>query len=976
MEPKNNKLHPLLTLGLHFPRKVIWITSLVVLAIVALATLPSLWPQGFPGLNGLSVDTDPENMLPIDQAERVFHRDMKQRFALHDMIVVGVTNDSHPQGVFNAETLQKITELVSFAGSLNWPSDQNPGETEGVIDIDLLAPSTVDFVTPDEPGTVRFEWLMQKPPETDAEALVVRDRLLHVPLLRGTMVSRDGKSLALYIPLTSKHTGYRVHKELAAKVRDLDGEERYFFTGLPIAEDTFGVDMFIQMGISAPAAMLVIFLLMWFFFRRLALVAPAMIVALFSVLVTMGLLVITGNTVHIMSSMIPIFIMPIAVLDSVHILSHFFDDYRDNGNRHAALAKVIDHLYRPMLFTSLTTAAGFASLALAPIPPVQVFGLFVAFGVLLAWVLTISFIPAYVQLLPEARLGAINHGGSRKAWRLSGLLHVIGEQGSRFARPVVALGLVLLLIGASGIRDIEVNDNPVRWFVEDHPIRLADDILNEKFSGSYMAYLALTAAEPDGLKYLEGLRDRTNVKKLELSWIPGQRETFNMLIRNMDSMTWDTPDRKDDTPDRREILKYLRVFSEARLLKAVEDEKPLWREVLLFLDEEEAVAEVFKRPEALRYIERLQEYLQSLGTVGNTSALPDIVKTVYRDLISGDNQDYRIPDSRRAVAQTLLVYQNSHRPQDLWHFVDTDYRATSLWVQMTSGDNQDVSRIVTAVDRFIADHPPPFALQHQWFGLSYINVVWQELMVKGMLEALIGSFGIVLLMLLVLLRSGLWALLAMVPLTLTLITIYGIIGLAGIDYDMPIAVLSALSLGLAVDFAIHFLVQTNQQVTRLGSWQAAASAVFGAPARAITRNGIVISVGFLPLLLAPLVPYQTVGLLIASILLISGGATLILLAALMRLLEPWLFPQLESCTQTCNQITCLLSATTLILVLTFNLYQFSGWTLEALIWPGGALLVGAMFLCRRIRLPRTFRAEIVPDTARATARTSKAEVTQ
>ena len=46
-----------------------------------------------------------------------------------------------------------------------------------------------------------------------------------------------------------------------------------------------------------------------------------MIVAMVSVIFTMGLLIVTGNTVHIMSSMIPIFIMPIAVLDSVHILS-------------------------------------------------------------------------------------------------------------------------------------------------------------------------------------------------------------------------------------------------------------------------------------------------------------------------------------------------------------------------------------------------------------------------------------------------------------------------------------------------------------------------------------------------------------------------------------------------------------------------------------------------------------------------------
>ncbi|NIQ97114.1 MAG: MMPL family transporter, partial [Desulfuromonadales bacterium] len=66
---------------------------------------------------------------------------------------------------------------------------------------------------------------------------------------------------------------------------------------------------------------------------------------------------------------------------------------------------VIGHLFRPMLYTSLTTIAGFASLAMTPIPPVQVFGLHVAFGVVVAWLLSMTLIPAYIMLaVPEKRL--------------------------------------------------------------------------------------------------------------------------------------------------------------------------------------------------------------------------------------------------------------------------------------------------------------------------------------------------------------------------------------------------------------------------------------------------------------------------------------------------------------------------------------------------------------------------------------------
>jgi hypothetical protein len=65
--------------------------------------------------------------------------------------------------------------------------------------------------------------------------------------------------------------------------------------------------------------------------------------------------------------------------------------------------------------------------------------------------------------------------------------------------------------------------------------------------------------------------------------------------------------------------------------------------------------------------------------------------------------------------------------------------------------------------------------------------------------------------------------------------------------------------------------------------------MFEEPARAITRNVIVIAVGFTPLLLAPLVPYQTVGVFLASIMAISGVATMFILPSLITIFERWLF---------------------------------------------------------------------------------------
>src|SRR3989338_6061120 len=125
--------------------------------------------------------------------------------------------------------------------------------------------------------------------------------------------------------------------------------------------------MFVQMGITAPMAGFFIMMLLFLIFRKGTAVIPPMLDAMLSVIWTMGLLIGMGFTVHIMSSMIPIFLIPIPLLDDINILSGFFARYPAIKDKRKTLIAVIKGLYRPMFFTSITSAVGFASLALAPI---------------------------------------------------------------------------------------------------------------------------------------------------------------------------------------------------------------------------------------------------------------------------------------------------------------------------------------------------------------------------------------------------------------------------------------------------------------------------------------------------------------------------------------------------------------------------------------------------------------------------------
>lgn len=161
---------------------------------------------------------------------------------------------------------------------------------------------------------------------------------------------------------------------------------------------------------------------------------------------------------------------------------------------------------------------------------------------------------------------------------------------------------------------------------------------------------------------------------------------------------------------------------------------------------------------------------------------------------------------------------------------------------------------------------------------------------KGMAQSLAVAWVMVAAMMLLLFRSVVFGLLAMVPLSVSIALIYGVVGLIGKAYDMPIAVLSSLTLGLSVDFAIHFIERSREAYRRSGQFTKSMQQVAREPARAISRNAIVIAVGFLPLLAAPLVPYNTVGIFLASIMAASALASIVLLPAIMTLLQRRIMP--------------------------------------------------------------------------------------
>ncbi|WP_259369593.1 RND family transporter [Colwellia sp. MB02u-10] len=836
--------------------KVIY-SLLLLITLLSVAMLPQI-----------AIDTDPENMLSQDAPARVFHNQIKTDFLMRDMIVVGLVSKNT---VFTPEILSVVEQLTNQILQL-----------DGVIKQDLLSLNVVDNIRQltNEQGVnqgILFEYLMKQAPTTLKASQDIQQAVKRLPMLNNTLVSGDNKAVAIYVPIIAKDQSYIIAEQirhLAANISTIEQDDlAIHITGLPVAEDQFGYEMFVQMGVAAPLAGLAIFLLLWFFFRNFALIIAPMVVAMATVLIIMGSLIGLGFTVHIMSSMIAIFLMPIAVVDSVHILSEFADRFKAGDDGSKTIKKVMGHLYKPMLFTSITSAVGFYSLMLTPIPPVKVFGAFIGTGILLAFVLTITYIPAYIARMKPETLAKLQRAIAlmEQKGKLATSLEKLGAFSVKRGKLILIAFIALFAVSLVGVNRIIINDNPVNWFKADHEIRIADKVLNQHFAGTYDAWIVFSNNQPPPQTALNRFREILDgANESEAKTTITERYKQWVKHNSREKVSFFTQDLLIQLDDFR--------FSASAL------EQP-WLEQLYKISAQANNAQkIFTDPEMLNWLATLQSAIVNAGDVGKVNSLTDIISTVNRELNSGDDKDFAIPSSSNGVAQTLLQFQSSHRPQDLSHFVSQDYQRTLLWLQMSSGDNQHMASVVSWLDDYIVKNPPPIDVQHQWAGKSYLNVVWQDAMVSGMIDSLLSSFVVVFFIMVLLFRSIKYGILAMLPLTFTITMIYGLVGWFGKAYDMPIAVLSALTLGLSIDFAIHFLQRVRELEIEKQSLSLALQAMFQEPSRAIARNAIVIAIGFTPLLLSPLMPYITVGFFLASIMILSALVTLVLLPAILTLL--------------------------------------------------------------------------------------------
>lgn len=282
-------------------------------------------------------------------------------------------------------------------------------------------------------------------------------------------------------------------------------------------------------------------------------------------------------------------------------------------------------------------------------------------------------------------------------------------------------------------------------------------------------------------------------------------------------------------------------------------------------------------PETLKKMEKIQAFLEKEPGVTSTLSMSTIIKKINKALNGDDRRFEKIPDSKEAVSQSILLYSMSGSPEDFERIVDTNYQHGQIIARLKSVSTSEISRISNKAERYLADVEQGKKTT-EITGFSVLMKDLAVLVIKGQASSFAVSIILVFLMAWATYRSLKIALLAIIPLTITILVTLGIMGYFGIDLSIPTAVIVNVIIGCGIDYSFHFLSRYMIERKGAGPSSPIARTIQGI-GKPILFNSVSVALGFLVLLFSGFLPLQFVGFLIALAMISCGFGSLTLLPA-------------------------------------------------------------------------------------------------
>ena len=353
-----------------------------------------------------------------------------------------------------------------------------PLATAGEAGIDVAAP-----FDPERVARVDFEALKR--------------RLLGERAFARRLLSEDGRTTVLAVRVKDEFYGDEHRREIVSHVEGVlevfggSGIE-FLVTGNAPTRDRYVEFIRRDNRLFLPAAFLVLLAALFALFRRPAwAILPALALGV-SLVLTLTFMRFTGRPVTMLSSAIPVLVLVVGLSDAIHLLTRYEEELALGPGPEAALARAVESTARACILSTVTTAVGFFVLPVTGIPMLADFGIVVGVGVLAAYGVTLTLLPAVLALLPPPRAESTRPRASHLA-RL-GAWVVDHRRAVLWAVSVSTVGL-----GVLGTTRLRVESRILDDLPPGHPLLATRAAVEKRLGGNFpMTFVVHPRPPSDG----------------------------------------------------------------------------------------------------------------------------------------------------------------------------------------------------------------------------------------------------------------------------------------------------------------------------------------------------------------------------------------------------------------------------------------------------------------------------------------------
>jgi len=464
-----------------------WVIAILI-PLITLAFSTQLKHLEFEGSYRIWFAEDSKTLTDYDAFRATFGND--------DAISIVFKDDN---GIMNPKALALIDRLT-----------QKLWETKSIARVDSLTNYQYVHSDPEYPDDVITEDFILDVENLSPEYLEKRAQIaLEEDLLVNHFISPDGKTTMIVGKMVPK-VGDTPELSLEIKktvdkylLEEKDTGYTFYLGGGPVLNTAFVELGTHDMTTFTPLVLIIAMVLLWIIFKRPAGMVLSLITVIFTFLIVLSIQVLLGYKLNNFTANMPVFIVAIGIADAMHLFWIYLLGRRKGLDNHEAIHYSVHKNFLPILLTSLTTAVGFASLGISEVIPIKTLGIATANAALLAFVLTILFVPAVLAIInPKINPKEIKKAEDKPNSFANKYASFIMKHDGK-----ILISTLILFTGIGlGMTYLKVDSNTVRYFREDVEFRKTVNFMQDNLTGPMTYEIVVDSKVKDGIKSPEFMK--------------------------------------------------------------------------------------------------------------------------------------------------------------------------------------------------------------------------------------------------------------------------------------------------------------------------------------------------------------------------------------------------------------------------------------------------------------------------------------